>query len=74
VSSSTRTNTRIAAQATPTQVVQNPSFEVASADADGDVSLQTPWGRGSTDPDDFDMSGLVSNGDATLQTPYGSEY
>lgn len=73
VSSATRPG-RYAPAPNPTQVIQNPGFEVASANADGYVNQQTPWGRSSTDSNDFDMSGLVSNDDAPFATPYGSEY
>lgn len=77
VSSATRpASRRVAAAATaaPIQIVQNPSFEISSANAAGNVNQQTPWARSNTDVNDFDMSGLVANSDAPFTTPYGSEF
>jgi len=76
VSSATRSATRrvATATATHTQVIQNPSFEIASANTDGYVNQQTPWARSNTDVNDFDMSGLIANSDAPFTTPYGSEF
>lgn len=75
VSSVTRpARLRRGAPAIPAQIIENSSFEVASANPDGIVSQQTPWGRSSTNTKDFDMSGLVSNSDAPFATPYGSEF